>query len=198
MSKFIQVYKNSLSDEVCNSLIKYMKNEASTYIGRTSSGIDLKVKDSLDCWVKDKDLINELDKSLHTNMLNYYDTFSIEGDYKKYTKVDKYLMHSFKKPHQGYHDWHMDRTFIKKNKSKQLVSMWYLNDVEEGGETEFLYQELKIKPERGTQIIFPADWTHTHKGNKPISNDKYIVNQWVTKFVPYININNEVLNESIS
>ena len=57
--------------------------------------------------------------------------------------------------------------------------MFYLNDVEEGGETEFYHQKLKIKPKKGTCVIFPTYFTHKHKGHIPISNDKYIMNVWV-------------------
>lgn len=60
-----------------------------------------------------------------------------------------------------------------------LLFMYYLNDVEEGGETEFYYQEKKVKPQKGTMVIAPAYFTHTHRGNVPISNDKYILTSWV-------------------
>ncbi|SFD66295.1 2OG-Fe(II) oxygenase [Pseudoalteromonas denitrificans] len=60
-----------------------------------------------------------------------------------------------------------------------LAFMFYLNDVDEGGETEFYYQKKKLKPTQGTMAIFPGYFTHTHKGNIPISNDKYIVTSWV-------------------
>ena len=55
----------------------------------------------------------------------------------------------------------------------------YLNDVAEGGETEFLYQSLRIKPKKGTVIICPTDFTHTHRGNPPLSKTKYIATGWV-------------------
>jgi hypothetical protein len=57
--------------------------------------------------------------------------------------------------------------------------MFYLNDVQEGGETEFYYQNLKSKPKQGTMVIAPAGFTHTHRGNKPISGDKYIFTSWI-------------------
>ena len=56
--------------------------------------------------------------------------------------------------------------------------MIYLNDVEEGGETEFLYQPKRIKAEKGKIVIFPADFMHTHRGNPPISNEKYVLTGW--------------------
>ena len=56
----------------------------------------------------------------------------------------------------------------------------YLNDVEEGGETDFYYQNKSIKPKAGTMIIAPCGFTHTHRGNVPLSNDKYVLTSWVS------------------
>ena len=55
----------------------------------------------------------------------------------------------------------------------------YLNDVEEGGETEFLYQSRRVKPKRGRLAIWPAQFTHMHRGNPPLSGDKYVITGWV-------------------
>ena len=52
--------------------------------------------------------------------------------------------------------------------------MFYLNDVKEGGETEFYHQNLKVPPTQGSLVIFPAYFTHLHKGHIPITDDKYI------------------------
>ena len=59
-----------------------------------------------------------------------------------------------------------------------LVFFVYLNDVEEGGETEFPTLDLQVSPECGTILIFPATWTFLHRGNVPISNDKYILGSY--------------------
>jgi hypothetical protein len=56
--------------------------------------------------------------------------------------------------------------------------MLYLNDVEDGGETEFLYQRMRVKPKQGTLLIWPAGFTHTHRGNPPLSNNKYVITGW--------------------
>lgn len=60
-----------------------------------------------------------------------------------------------------------------------LLWMFYLNDVEKGGETEFYHQQKSIKPSQGTLVIAPAFFTHTHRGNKPVSGDKYIFTSWL-------------------
>ena len=53
-----------------------------------------------------------------------------------------------------------------------------MNDVEEGGELEFLHQNLRFKPRKGDFLIWPAHFTHMHRGNPPISNTKYIATGW--------------------
>ena len=56
--------------------------------------------------------------------------------------------------------------------------MTYLNDVSDGGETAFLYQNVKVKPEKGLTLIWPAEWTHTHKGMVSMTQTKYIITGW--------------------
>ena len=60
--------------------------------------------------------------------------------------------------------------------------MMYLNDVDDGGETEFLYQKKRIRPKQGRVLIFPAGFTHTHRGNPPLSGDKYILTSWLEEY----------------
>ena len=94
------------------------------------------------------------------------------------------LMHRYKPPEQGFHRWHSDWGLAKPETiTRMLVGMVYLNDVEKGGETEFYHQKVKIKPTQGTLLVWPTYFTHTHRGNKPISNTKYVVNQW---FIPIV------------
>ena len=60
-----------------------------------------------------------------------------------------------------------------------LAWMTYLNDVEDGGETYFEHFNLKIKPEVGKTLIWPAEWTHSHRGEILNSGLKYIVTGWM-------------------
>ena len=81
-------------------------------------------------------------------------------------------------PGQGYHTWHCENGDSHR-RDRMLVFSLFLNDVEEGGETEFLYQKRRVKPKRDRLVIFPAGFTHTHRGNQPISGDKYILTGWL-------------------
>ena len=86
-------------------------------------------------------------------------------------------------PKQGYHAWHCEN--MSKGCGRRILAhMMYLNDVEEGGETEFLYLSRRYKPVRGTLLIWPAGFTHTHRGNPPISGDKYVATGWVENANP--------------
>jgi hypothetical protein len=80
-------------------------------------------------------------------------------------------------PGQGYHTWHCEDAGMDRN--RKLVVMMYLNDGFEGGETEFLQQSRRITPRTGQVVIWPATFTHVHRGNPPLSGEKYIATSWV-------------------
>jgi hypothetical protein len=82
----------------------------------------------------------------------------------------------------GYPHWHSEiypRDAQADTLHRALLWTIYLNAVPEAGETEFFYQQRKIKPEAGTLLIAPAGFTHIHRGNTPIGGDKYIATSWV-------------------
>ena len=85
-------------------------------------------------------------------------------------------------PTEGYHVWHIEHGKGYGNEPRAFVFTIYLNDVEEGGETEFLYQRERVKPKRNTALLWPGSWTHIHRGNPPLKNDKYILTGWFTPF----------------
>jgi hypothetical protein len=91
--------------------------------------------------------------------------------------VQKYLQAS-----GGYHHWHSE--IYPQNAScdtlhRALLFQFYLNDVEQGGETEFYYQKRKVEARQGRLIIAPAGFTHSHKGHVATSGDKYIATSWI-------------------
>ena len=89
------------------------------------------------------------------------------------------LMHVYEPPSQGYHALHCDwSSSTPRTAKRMMVGMLYLNDVYVGGQTEFPNQQLSVQPTQGTVVIWPAYFTHLHRGHPPISNTKYIVNKW--------------------
>tara|TARA_R100000152_G_C6659543_1_gene98829 strand:+ start:63 stop:584 length:522 start_codon:yes stop_codon:yes gene_type:complete len=86
-------------------------------------------------------------------------------------KIQKY------EPGENYFDWHAENTGYDQNEKRILVFTTYLNDVYNGGETEFYYYKEKVKPKEGLTVLFPPFWTHAHRGamTKEI---KYIITGW--------------------
>jgi hypothetical protein len=82
----------------------------------------------------------------------------------------------------GYPYWHCE-VFPKDASCETLhrVLLWtiYLNDEFGKGETEFLYQQRKIRPRTGSLLLAPTSFTHTHRGNRPEGGDKLIATSWL-------------------
>ena len=66
-----------------------------------------------------------------------------------------------------------------KLEARAFVFTIYLNDVEEGGETEFLHFSKRVKPKAGRIVIWPAPFPYLHRGNPPLSGKKYILTSWM-------------------
>ena len=78
-----------------------------------------------------------------------------------------------------YYHWHVDADHPDLAR-RQLVAIWYLNDVPgPGGETEFLYQDLRVAPAAGRLVLFPPFWTHAHRGVRLQRGVKYIATTWI-------------------
>jgi len=73
--------------------------------------------------------------------------------------------------------WHTERDSIFLS-HRVLAWITYLNDVEKDGETEFLYYNTKIKPEKGKTVIWPSEWTHAHRGIPANNCLKYVITGW--------------------
>lgn len=180
----ICVYDNVLPKELCQEIIKKFDKDERKYKGLigVDKRVNVEIKDTTDLCIskledwKDIDnklciylnkMINKYMKNLNNNFKNL--NIQIDGKFEDDGyKVQKYLQN------EGEYKWHDD----KANKTRILTFLWYLNDVKEGGETEFV-DGTKVKPKTGRICIFPATWLHIHRGCMPISSDKYICNGWI-------------------
>ena len=179
---FISTYENILTSDEC----KYYINLIEHYISNGLITKELKALHKTDHYP-----IN-FNNDVSYNILSG-DNLSIEflpkikdyvDDYLKKFSVlgqEKLLIYDTKAKKipigGGFHSWLYENTGLQVS-ARKLVIQLYLNTIEEGGETEFLYINKRIKAKRGRLIIFPAAFTHTHRGNPPIGQDKYIVSTW--------------------
>jgi hypothetical protein len=80
----------------------------------------------------------------------------------------------------GYHIWHSEQG-EGPHANRVLAYMLYLNTLplENAGETEFLYQQKRFNPIENRFIVWPAAYTHAHRGNAVFGEQsKYIVTGW--------------------
>ena len=187
---FIGVYDGYIPDEACDQAIelfnKYQEfNKVFSRFSSEGATQDFKNDKQLFCTadvLTDQEFnVNKL-KLLMVNFdmaLRHYYT---ETNVKKYTAEDIITDHvKIQKtiPSQGYHVWHIEHNIGRENQKRVLVYSIYLNTVEEGGETEFLYQSQRVKPVKGRIVIWPAGFPYVHRGNPPLSGEKYILTSWI-------------------
>jgi len=184
---FIGIYRGFFPEEFCNEAISYF-NFCQSYIPLVKKRKDDYVEDSYLFTsfferVENPEL-NRLNKKLTDYFMSIVD-FCITKYMEKYRilqGLDGYSVYDLKfqktLPGEGFHGWHYENT-KRLVADRRLVFQLYLNDVEEGGETEFLYYPKRIKAEQGKLIIWPATFTHTHRGNTPLSGEKFIITSWV-------------------
>lgn len=220
MSNFIGIYDDALSKELCEQIISAHRGSGDLAPGKTGSGVDTKLKDSLDTNMLEnprwQPLFKQVFSAFQGCMRDYFikhppalvsginpvvldpatgekrvvnvDNFSeigkphvdaIAGSMFRYTG---FTVQSYKKQQGGYHYFHSEiypQGQHNEPLHRELALLLYLNDVDDGGETEFFYQDIKVKPKAGRLAIFPAGFTHTHKGHIPQSSDKYVITAWL-------------------
>jgi len=200
LENYFYINQNSLSHEICNDIINYFEiEENGKYEGNTGGGLRKDIKDTLDFQIPSKNEKNKphwnkirdlLERELNNNIKNYVKkindviTVDEENSNNKYKVFDKFVsfdtiqIQRYTKL-KGRYIYHQDFLPIWKDKKYRVITfLWYLNDVVEGGETEF-WATHRIKPEAGKLLFFPATWTYPHRGMMPISNDKYIITGWI-------------------
>ena len=178
---FISVYDDVYSPEECQSLMDYIdlleertilvdegENEKHL-VEHYSSNLALHYDLPAWGWIS-----RNISPNLKTCVQHYLDTFSV-------LNRERYFFLDFKVKKipagGGFHNWHYEDCGVEESR-RVLVVQIYLNDDFEGGETEYLYFNKRIKPKAGSVAIYPAAFTHTHRGNPPINGTKYIIGTW--------------------
>ncbi len=186
MEDFIGHFENAYSDEQCYYMIKIFEKLSASNLSydrqrsEKANGIhkkDLAVN-SMDFMFKPY-LMDYFDADFLKIFWTHYETYCNKFDTVKLEKSHNLYSFKIQKtiPGQGYHVWHYENNVFEYQR-RLITWIVYLNDDYEGGETEFLYLSKRIKPKKGTLIMWPAGFTHTHRGNPPLSGEKYIVTGW--------------------
>jgi len=171
--QFIGIYENAISHEWCDKVIDYFK-KSKKYSKRVTTSF---TKDKACGLWDDRGLINEFKNSFIPIYEKYKYEYPWAPDRRGLFITDYKVQRTL--PTEGFHNFHTERGPEPDQIYRSVVYTVYLNDVKEGGETEFLFQLKKIPPKKGTVCLFPAEYTHPHRGNTPYSNPKYIMTGWL-------------------
>lgn len=191
---FIGVWNNFVPPGVCNRWIKYFEETMS----KSSVHFDDNVLDGTEQFStgsagrKDLSVLfsnvssvrdcNEVNQYLQACLESYLTEFSYQ---RTVPMISTDIKLQKTEEGGGYHVWHYESGSYH-TAFRELVWMIYLNDVTEedsGGETEFFYQKRRIKPTTGTVVIWPAAFTHLHRGNMLLKGTKYIMTGWYYKLL---------------
>ena len=180
-NSFIFEFSNSISSEDCLDIInRFEDSEEDQYQGRVGQTFEenLDIKKSTDMVVSGKENWKDVDDLLFTSLAKALSGVKKQFDF--FTGPFKDIGYAVQrtKPGEFFH-WHID-SGSHQFSDRQMVAIWYLNDViGPGGETKFLHQNVKIKPEAGKLILFPPFWTHEHRGVTLKKDIKYIATTWI-------------------
>jgi hypothetical protein len=170
---------------LCDKIIKFHNDANDKFFGVVDHiYVKPNVKDSIDCKLdSDQVLTKEYIDYLQLSVEKYIEKYPYSNKADPWTIVESINVQQYIPPNGGFHGWHSERGSCNPPSSnRHLVFMTYLNDVNEGGETEFFHQQLKVKPVKGLTLIWPADWTFTHRGLTS-NEEKYIITGWFN-FIP--------------
>lgn len=177
------IFVDSVSEEICDKLVDLYNNPTNLYKVDGKSGYYVEVnnlaKESLDVCIPPN--------YNHPTVHQYFD--ELQKVVNKYTNAfpfSEYSRFSMREPMQiqwypkggGFKVWHSERINCNIEQIRRhLVFMTYLNDVPNGG-TEWYHQDKYVDAVKGATVIWPADWTFTHRGRVTHEYEKMIVTGW--------------------
>ena len=184
---FIEQYPDALSAEYCDELIELFEGQADRHdVGRTSSGVNLDVKDSVEIFISEElleedrqwaDVVERLGVALNAAVDDYKAKYPMIEEISTWALTLPINFQRFN-PGQGFKKWHCE-VGGHVTATRTLVWMLYLNTVEDRRGTDFLSQEFTCKAEAGKLVIWPPYWTHFHRSQVSPSETKYILTGWM-------------------
>ncbi len=173
---FFGIYDGALSPDFCRDVIDRFENDPRKVKGLVGEGnyrpefkgtTEIDFADVTQGW---EDVIGIINKNLIYHLKKYMERWS--RAFKTVDIVHEGFRMARYNPGQLF-NWHSDN--IGSSMSRVITAQWYLNTVDEGGETEFLWHRKAIKPVEGRLIFAPVGWTYYHRGAPPVSGPKYTI-----------------------
>mgnify|MGYP003117502213 FL=1 len=178
---FIEVYDNALSKKECEILINQFEKSDKHFNGSTSLGYnpDIKKCMQLQLDLRDQSVISTIVKpNISSCIRQYREKYHLPLYYAHTWKLfNEAAFQKYDGKEDGYKVWHCEHCPQELYNKRIMAWMFYLNDAKCG--TEFCDRPT-IKAKRGRCVIWPAFWTHLHRGVIPNIGLKYIVTGWIS------------------
>lgn len=170
---------------VCDDLVRLYQSSPHKTIGSTTNRYGEAIvnsdKESLELAFRADSAeapFQEYVRQLQKVIEKYIAEFPWCNEYAAWTIVERVNLQFYPRG-GGFGKFHTERmSATMPNAARHLVFMTYLNDVHDAGGTEFLHQRLTVSARKGLTLIWPADWTHTHRGVISATEEKYIITGW--------------------
>lgn len=165
-----------LDPEFCEEIIKQFEEDPNKEMGHTGGGFNPNYKSSIDLGIHRYRSWNPITEKLNIlvneGKQRYMDWLHVMLPWKD-SSLERSKHNGFQIQKSGKYDWHDDSN-TEEDGERVFTFIWYLNTIDEGGETDLIYK--KVKPRVGKLLIFPSTWTYVHRG-LPAEN-KYIITGW--------------------
>jgi len=186
----IMQYDGVIPDEICDNVIKRYEEIEDSFIfkAKVHRGESFDTRNNDILYLVDNEELKKEDPELVNLTVNYilntvYDKVILKYnasmdnafDGLPFWTIDELDLLKYHKG-QGFYTEHIDSDGVNANRYFSIII--YLNDVEEGGGTNFPLHDKTVQPKKGSVVIFPSYWTHPHKAITPVSNDKYVLVCW--------------------
>jgi len=173
-----------ISQDLCRRCIELYEQDPRKHAGYTTSPggerqLEADVKVSTDVGVETDGVWKPVFVELHSAVTAVVQSIVAQFSALQVSPLQStgYKIQHYQR-NEGQFKWHFD-AFGPGGWDRQLAVIIYLNSVEEGGETCFYRQNLRVKPVAGEALFFPPFWTHMHCGEIPRSRDKYIISSFI-------------------
>lgn len=206
LNECIYINTNAICPQLCNDIIQMFEEQIDgKYEGVTAAGLNKNIKDTTDYIIpRDKNNVKNVNDINKWAKINTFLEEELDRNVKKYVKglqsimnvneenssnkykfitsnnltTKEFMIQRYIKEKGRYIYHHDGKIDWSENKFRLITYIYYLNTVEEGGETEF-FNEIRIKPEVGKLVLFPASIFWPHRGMMPKSSNKYIITGWL-------------------
>ena len=174
-------------DSICDDIIHYFEsNEKRQAPGLTGQAVDTNRKNSIDISVSPNEILlpenrifNVYFQSLFSCYTDYLAQWPFLEIFPEELHIGRFKIQRYQSG-QHFQKVHTERANLA-TLHRLFAWMTYLNDVdnEDGGSTVFTHYDLKVQPKKGLTLIWPAEWTHAHKGELLVKSSKYIITGWM-------------------